>query len=160
MKVKFSPNTKDDFGNYKEYLQELKKSDSDKYYHINPGEEKKNLRNSIGNSIGNKDNHSDSIFPKEFRYGSESHKMYVDKKRHHVVFYKIINPKKGKPYISIEKCIHSTDLSKELEKKDIEALKAENVVLEDKVDVASDEVTEKKEQPKKTYGKKNKKFDS
>lgn len=122
MKVKFSPNTKDDFGNYKEYLQELKKSDSDKYYHINPGEEKKNLRNSIGNSIGNKDNHSDSIFPKEFRYGSESHKMYVDKKRHHVVFYKIINPKKGKPYISIEKCIHSTDLSKELEKKDIKPL--------------------------------------
>lgn len=47
-----------------------------------------------------------------------------------------------------------------IEKKDIEAPKAEDVVLEDKTDVASDEVIEKKEQPKKTYGKKNKKFDS
>ena len=41
MKVKFSNETKNDFGRYKEYLQELKKSDTSKYRHINPEEEKK-----------------------------------------------------------------------------------------------------------------------
>lgn len=53
MKVKFSPDTRDDFRNYKEYLQKLKKSDTDKYRHIKPKEEKKKLRNNIGGSIGN-----------------------------------------------------------------------------------------------------------
>ena len=43
-------------------------------------EEKKKLRDNIGSSIGNKDDHSDSIFPKEFDYSSDSHKMYIDKK--------------------------------------------------------------------------------
>ena len=68
MKVKFSPDTKDDFRNYKEYLDKLKKSDSGKYSHIKPENEKKKLRDDIGSSIGDKDEHSDSIFPKEFDY--------------------------------------------------------------------------------------------
>lgn len=34
MKVKFSPDTRDDFRKYKDYLQELKKSNSDKYHHV------------------------------------------------------------------------------------------------------------------------------
>lgn len=122
MKVKFSPDTRDDFRNYKNHLQELKNSNSNKYRHIKPEESKKKLKDNIGSSIGNKDNHSDSIFPKEFDYSSDSHKMYIDKKSHHVVFYKIITPEKGDPYISIEKCIHSKDLRKELEKKDIKPL--------------------------------------
>lgn len=46
----------------------------------------------------------------------------MKKKSHHVVFYKVVKPKKGEPYVSIEKCIHSTDLRKELEKKDIKPL--------------------------------------
>ena len=66
MKVRFSNETKNDFGKYKEHLQDLKKSDIDKYRHIKPEEEKKKLRDNIGSSIGNKDDHSDSIFPKEF----------------------------------------------------------------------------------------------
>lgn len=122
MKVKFSPNTKDDFRNYEDYLKDLKSSDVKKYSHLSPGKENKKLRDNINNTIGNKGNHSDSIFPKEFEYNSDSHKMYVDKKSHHIVFYKVVNPKKGKPYISIEKCIHSTELSKELEEKDIKPL--------------------------------------
>lgn len=44
MKVKFSPHTRDDFGKYKDYLQKLKKSNTDKYRHIKPEEEKKKLR--------------------------------------------------------------------------------------------------------------------
>lgn len=123
MKVKFSPETRDDFRKYKDHLQELKKSDTDKYRHINPEESKKKLRDNISSSIGNKDDHSDSIFPKEFNYSSDSHKMYIDKKSHHVVFYKVVKPKKGEPYVSIEKCIHSKELRKELEKKDIKPLK-------------------------------------
>ena len=122
MKVKFSPDTRDDFRNYKDHLQELKKSNSNKYRYINPEESKKKLRDNIGSSIGDKDEHSDSIFPKEFDYSSDSHKMYIEKKSHHVVFYKVVKPKKGEPYVSIEKCIHSTDLRKELEKKDIKPL--------------------------------------
>ena len=89
MKVKFSNETKNDFGKYKDHLQELKKSNSSKYRHIKPEESKKKLRDNIGSSIGNKENHSDSIFPKEFDYNSDSHKMYIDKKSHHVVFYKV-----------------------------------------------------------------------
>ena len=122
MKVKFSPDTRDDFRNYKDHLQELKKSNSNKYRYINPEESKKKLRDNIGSSIGDKDEHSDSIFPKEFDYSSDSHKMYIEKKSHHVVFYKVVKHKKGEPYVSIEKCIHSTDLRKELEKKDIKPL--------------------------------------
>lgn len=123
MKVKFSPETRDDFRKYKDHLQELKNSNSDKYHHVKPEDEKKKLRDNISSSIGNKDDHSDSIFPKEFNYGSDSHKMYIDKKSHHVVFYKVVKTKKGEPYVSIEKCIHSKELRKELEKKDIKPLK-------------------------------------
>jgi hypothetical protein len=35
---------KNDFRNYKEHLQKLKKSNTDKYRHIKPEEEKKKLR--------------------------------------------------------------------------------------------------------------------
>ena len=154
MKVKFSNETKNDFGRYKEHLQELKKSDTSKYRHINPEESKKKLKNNIGGSIGKKDDHSDSIFPKEFDYSSDSHKMYVDKKSHHVVFYKVITPKKGEPYISIEKCIHSTELRKELEEKGIKPLKncdksllddLETVYKEDDVKLRDDSEDEKEE---------------
>ena len=41
MKVKFSPDTRDGFRNYKNHLQELKKSNSSKYRHIKPEESKK-----------------------------------------------------------------------------------------------------------------------
>ena len=41
MKVKFSNETKNDFGKYKDHLQELKKSNSSKYRHIKPEESKK-----------------------------------------------------------------------------------------------------------------------
>ena len=41
MKVKFSPDTRDDFRKYKDHLQELKKSNSDKYHHVKPEDEKK-----------------------------------------------------------------------------------------------------------------------
>ena len=45
MKVKFSPDTRDDFRNYKEYLQKLKDSNKSKYHYISPEGEKKTLIN-------------------------------------------------------------------------------------------------------------------
>ena len=49
-------------------------------------------------------NHLDSIFPDEFEYSSKTHKMYIDKKSHHIVFYKVITPKKKDLLTAITKC--------------------------------------------------------
>lgn len=81
--------------------------------------------------------------------------MYVDKKSHYVVFYKVITPKKGEPYLSIEKNIHSTELKKELEEKGIKPLKdcdksllddLETVYKEDDVKLRDDSEDEKETQ--------------
>lgn len=123
MKVIFTRKTKEDFRKHRDYVRKQRKSDGHKYqsYELDGISDsfKKNLRE----GIGKQKKYIDSIFPKEFEYNSNSHKMYVDKRSHHVVFYKIIEPKKGEPYISVEKCIHSTELKKELDKKGIKPLK-------------------------------------
>ncbi len=123
MKVKYSKDTNTDFRKHREYLTRQGKSDGHKYQKYELDGIGKALKNNISNGIKDKKRHIDSIFPKEFEYNSNSHKMYVDKKSHHVVFYKIIEPKKGESYISVEKCIHSTELKKELDKKGIKPLK-------------------------------------
>lgn len=72
--------------------------------------------------------------------------MHIDKNSHHIVFYKVVIPKgKGRePYISIEKCIHSTKLREKLEKRNIKILDDSDpellldfltVEMEDKVNV-------------------------
>ena len=154
MKVIFTKDTNDDFIKYVENLKELKKRNPKQYSYINPQQSKVKFRRELIENVGKINNHKDSIFPKEFDYSSDSHKMYVDKKSHHVVFYKVITPKKGEPYISIEKCIHSTELRKELEEKGIKPLKncdksllddLETVYKEDDVKLRDDSEDEKEE---------------
>lgn len=154
MKVIFTKDTNDDFIKYVENLKELKKRNPKQYSYINPRQSKVKFRRELIENVGKINNHKDSIFPKEFDYSSDSHKMYVDKKSHHVVFYKVITPKKGEPYISIEKCIHSTELRKKLEEKGIKPLKncdksllddLETVYKEDDVKLRDDSEDEKEE---------------
>ena len=129
MKVKFTKDTKQDFKRHREYLINQGKSDGHGYQKYELDGIGKSLKNNISKNIDKIKNHKDSIFPKEFEYNSKTHKMYVDKKTHHVVFYKITTPKKGEPYISVEKCIHSTELKQELEDRDIKPLKSGDKTL-------------------------------
>lgn len=123
MKVTFTNDTKEDFRKHREYVRKQRKSDGHKYQSYELDGISNSFKKNLREKVGEQKEHIDSIFPNEFEYNSNSHKMYVDKKSHHVVFYKIINPKKGEPYISVEKCIHSTELKKELDKKGIKPLK-------------------------------------
>lgn len=123
MEVKFTRKTDKDFRKHRNYVRRQKKSDGHSYQTYELDSINKSFKKNLQENIGEQKEHKDSIFPKEFEYSSDSHKMYVDKKSHHVIFYKIITPKKGEPYISVEKCIHSTELKKEIEERGIEPLK-------------------------------------
>lgn len=123
MEVKFTRKTDSDFRKHRDYVRRQKKSDGHGYQTYELNSISKSFKKNLRENIGGQKEHKDSIFPKEFEYHSDSHKMYVDKKSHHIVFYKVITPKKGEPYISVEKCIHSTELKKELEEKGIKPLK-------------------------------------
>lgn len=154
MKVKYSKSTQEDFRKHHDYLTRTGKSDGHKYQKYELDGISKSLKSNISKGLTDIKEHKDSIFPKEFEYHSDSHKMYVDKKSHHIVFYKVITPKKGEPYISVEKCIHSTELRKELEKRGIKPLKGcdksllddlETVYREDDVKSKEDSDEESKE---------------
>ena len=154
MKVKYSKSTQEDFQKHRDYLTRTGKSDGHKYQKYELDGISKSLKSNISKGLTDIKEHKDSIFPKEFEYHSDSHKMYVDKKSHHIVFYKVITPKKGEPYISVEKCIHSTELRKELEKRGIKPLKGcdksllddlETVYREDDVKSKEDSDEESKE---------------
>lgn len=123
MKVIFTSETKEDFRKHNDYVRKQKKSDGHKYQSYELKGINKSFKKNLRENLEKIKEPKDSIFPKEFKYHSYSHKMYVDKKSHHIVFYKVITPKKGEPYISVEKCIHSTKLKKELEEKGIKPLK-------------------------------------
>ena len=122
MRVIFTRKTKEDFKKYNDYVRKQKKSDGHNYQSHELKGINKSFRKNLKENLENIKEPKDSIFPKEFEYNSDNHKMYVDKKSHYVVFYKVIKPKKGSPYISVEKNIHSTELKKELDKKGIEPL--------------------------------------
>ena len=154
MKVKYSKSTQEDFQKHRDYLTRTGKSDGHKYQKYELDGISKSLKSNISKGLTDIKEHKDSIFPKEFEYHSDSHKMYVDKKSHHIVFYKVITPKKGEPYISVEKCIHSTELRKELEKRGIKPLKGcdksllddlETVYREDDIKSKEDSDEESKE---------------
>ena len=154
MKVKYSKSTQEDFQKHRDYLTRTGKSDGHKYQKYELDGISKSLKSNISKGLTDIKEHKDSIFPKEFEYHSDSHKMYVDKKSHHIVFYKVITPKKGEPYISVEKCFHSTELRKELEKRGIKPLKGcdksllddlETVYREDDVKSKEDSDEESKE---------------
>ncbi len=73
--------------------------------------------------------------------------MYVDKGSHHIVFYKVDQDSKGEKFISIEKCIHSTELKNELDKKGIKPLEnADKSLLDDLNDVYKEEEEGKEEE--------------
>ena len=154
MKIKYSKSTQEDFRKHRDYLTRTGKSDGHKYQKYELDGISKSLKSNISKGLTDIKEHKDSIFPKEFEYHSDSHKMYVDKKSHHIVFYKVITPKKGETYISVEKCIHSTELKKELEERGIKPLKdcdksllddLETVYKEDDVKSKEDSDEESKE---------------
>ena len=152
MKVIFTSKTKEDFRKHNDYVRKQKKSDGHKYQSYELKGINKSFKKNLGENLEKIKEPKDSIFPKEFEYSSDSHKMYVDKKSHYVVFYKVITPKKGEPYLSIEKNIHSTELRRELEEKGIKPLKdcdksllddLETVYKEDDVKLRDDSEDEK-----------------
>ena len=155
MKVIFTSKTKEDFRKHNDYVRKQKKSDGHKYQSYELKGINKSFKKNLKENLEKIKEPKDSIFPKEFEYSSDSHKMYVDKKSHYVVFYKVITPKKGEPYLSIEKNIHSTELKKELEEKGIKPLKdcdksllddLETVYKEDDVKLRDDQEDEKETQ--------------
>ena len=57
--------------------------------------------------------------------------MYVDKKSHHIIFYTIETKSDGERVIKVRKCIHSTELKKELKNNlSISNLEMNNKLLE------------------------------
>ena len=155
MKVIFTSKTKEDFRKHNDYVRKQKKSDGHKYQSYELKGINKSFKKNLKENLEKIKEPKDSIFPKEFEYSSDSHKMYVDKKSHYVVFYKVITPKKGEPYLSIEKNIHSTELKKELEEKGVKPLKdcdkslldvLETVYKEDDVKLRDDSEDEKETQ--------------
>lgn len=123
MKVKYSKSTQEDFRKHRDYLTRTGKSDGHKYQKYELDGIGKSLKSNISKGLTDIKNHKDSIFPKEFEYHSGSHKMYVDKKSHHIIFYTIETKSDGERVIKVRKCIHSTELKKELKERGIKPLK-------------------------------------
>lgn len=147
MKIRYSKETENDFKKHRDYLKRKGKSDGHKYQNYELNGISKSLKNNISKGIENTKEHKKSIYPKEFKYNFEDYNMYVDKKSHHIVFYKIERNKKGEEFIQIEKCIHSTELRKILKEKGIRPLKGadssllndiEEVYKEDEVNLRDD----------------------
>lgn len=123
MKVIFTGETKEDFRKHNDYVRKQKKSDGRKYQSYELKGINKSFKKNLGESLEKIKEPKDSIFPKEFEYSSDSHKMYVDKKSHYVVFYTVETTKRGEKIMKVRRNIHSTELRKELEERGIEPLK-------------------------------------
>lgn len=123
MKVIFTSETKEDFRKHNDYVRKQKKSDGHKYQSYELKEINKSFKKNLGENLEKIKEPKDSIFPKEFEYSSDSHKMYVDKKSHYVVFYTVETTKSGEKIMKVRRNIHSTELKKELEERGIEPLK-------------------------------------
>ena len=155
MKVIFTSETKEDFRKHNDYVQRLNKSDGHKYQSYELKGINKSFKKNLKDNLEKIKTPKDSIFPKEFEYSSDSHKMYVDKMSHYVVFYTVETTKKGDKIMKVRKNIHSTELKKELEEKDIKPLKncdqsllddLESVYKEDDVKLKDDSEDEKETQ--------------
>lgn len=155
MKVIFTSETKEDFRKHNDYVRRLKKSDGHKYQSYELKGINKSFKKNLKDNLEKIKTPKDSIFPKEFEYSSDSHKMYVDKRSHYVVFYTIETTKNGDKIMKVRKNIHSTELKKELEEKDIKPLKncdqsllddLESVYKEDDVKLKDDSEDEKETQ--------------
>ena len=151
MKVIFTSETKEDFRKHNDYVRKQKKSDSHKYQSYELKGINKFFKKNLGKNLEKIKEPKDSIFPKEFEYSSDSHKMYVDKNSHYVVFYTVETTKSGKKIMKVRRNIHSTELRKELEEKGIKPLKncdksllddLETVYKEDDVNLRDDSENE------------------
>lgn len=123
MKVIFTSETKEDFRKHNDYVQRLNKSDGHKYQSYELKGINKSFKKNLKDNLEKIKTPKDSIFPKEFEYSSDSHKMYVDKMSHYVVFYTVETTKNGEKIMKVRRNIHSTELKKELEEKGIKPLK-------------------------------------
>ena len=169
MKVIFTSETKEDFRKHNDYVRKQKKSDGHKYQSYELKGINKSFKKNLGENLEKIKEPKDSIFPKEYEYSSDSHKMYVDKKSHYVVFYTVETTKSGEKIMKVRRNIHSTELKKELEEKGIKPLKdcdksllddLETVYKEDDVksrDDSEDEKETKEEVTDPETGKKIKK---
>lgn len=152
MKVIFTSETKEDFRKHNDYVRKQKKSDGHKYQSYELKGINKSFKKNLRDNLEKIKEPKDSIFPKEFEYSSDSHKMYVDKKSHYVVFYTVETTKSGEKIMKVRRNIHSTELKKELEEKGIKPLKdcdksllddLETVYKEDNVKLRDDSEDEK-----------------
>lgn len=152
MKVIFTSETKEDFRKHNDYVRKQKKSDGHKYQSYELKGINKSFKKNLRENLEKIKEPKDSIFPKEFEYSSNSHKMYVDKKSHYVVFYTVETTKSGEKIMKVRRNIHSTELKKELEEKGIKPLKdcdksllddLETVYKEDDVKLRDDSEDEK-----------------
>lgn len=152
MKVIFTSETKEDFRKHNDYIRKQKKSDGHKYQSYELKGINKSFKKNLRENLEKIKEPKDSIFPKEFEYSSDSHKMYVDKKSHYVVFYTVETTKSGEKIMKVRRNIHSTELKKELEEKGIKPLKdcdksllddLETVYKEDDVKLRDDSEDEK-----------------
>lgn len=123
MKVIFTSETKEDFRKHNDYVRKQKKSDGHKYQLYELKGINKSFKKNLRENLEKIKEPKDSIFPKEFEYSSDSHKMYVDKKSHYVVFYTVETTKSGEKIMKVRRNIHSTELKKELEERGIKPLK-------------------------------------
>lgn len=157
MKVIFSDKTKEDFKKYVEYLKGIRKSDGHKYQKYELDGMSKSLKKNITKGLENKTNHIDSIFPDGYEYSHKNYKMYVDKESHHVIFYKVNS---NNNTIKVGKCIHSTELKKDLEERGIKPL--ENVdksLLDDLEEVYKEDEVKNKKGPEDDQGKEEMVYD-
>ena len=152
MKVIFTSETKEDFRKHNDYVRKQMKSDGHKYQSYELKGINKSFKKNLRENLEKIKEPKDSIFPKEFEYSSDSHKMYVDKKSHYVVFYTVETTKSGEKIMKVRRNIHSTELKKELEEKEIKPLKdcdksllddLETVYKEDDVKLRDDSEDEK-----------------
>lgn len=140
MRVIFTKETKDDFRKHRDFVRRQTKSDGHKYqpYELDDISKafKKNLRKNLENITEPKD----SIFPEKFEYNSKSHKMYVDKESHYIVFYTVETSKKGNQVIKVRKNIHFTELQKELKERDVKPLKNYDIELKRDILIVDKEI--------------------
>lgn len=157
MRVIFSDKTKDDFKKHIEYLKGIRKSDGHKYQKYELNSISKSLKKNITKGLENRTTHIDSIFPDKYEYGYKNYKMYVEKESHHVIFYQVNS---SNDTIKVEKCIHSTKLKNELDKKGIKPLEnADKSLLDDLNDVYKEDEINQKEDNEEEEGKEEEVYD-
>lgn len=147
MKVVFSKIAREELKDYKKHLLELKKKGKLPSY-VEIPKSFNELHELIKTDLKEEQNHNDSIYPKDCEFG-KNYKIGIEKKKHYISFYKIIKDGDGNPQISIERCLHSTKLKKELDRKGIKPKEnADPYVLLDLLEIEREDEVAKLEDDK------------